>query len=119
MIPFLSKRINDLLHPPFFGLDISDLTIKFLKVARNDNSASKKIDYFGEIEIGTGIIEEGEIKKVGELGAILKNNLKDSRGKSVSEKFVVASLPEEKSFVRIIQLPTDEVLDVRPRALAD
>lgn len=101
----LSLKVKDIINPPFFGIDISDLTIKFLKVGGGAKTNSKKIDYFGEIKIEPGIVTEGEIKKEKELAEILKNSLKDSRGKKIPEKFVVASLPEEKSFVRIIRLP--------------
>src|SRR3989344_924781 len=101
---FISRRIKNIVNPPFFGMDISDLTIKFLRVS--DGGGTKKtIKYFGEINIEPGIIVEGEVKNESSLSEILKKNLKDSEGKRVHEKFVVASLPEEKSFVRIIQLP--------------
>src|SRR3989344_4887165 len=105
MLSVISKRIDGIMHPPFLGLDISDLTIKFAKISKDTAGINKKVDYFGEIKIEKGIISEGEIKKEEELIDILKNNLKDLRNKKISEKFVVASLPEEKSFVRIIQLP--------------
>ena len=94
-----------MIHPPFFGLDVSDLTVKFLKAGGGNGSAEKKIDYFGEIAIPTGIVELGEIKKEEELSKILKGGLKNPQGKKIEERFVVASLPEEKSFVRVIQLP--------------
>ena len=105
MLSVISKRISGILYPPFLGIDISDLTIKFAKISKDREGINKKIDYFGEINIEKGLVSEGEIKKEKELIDILKNNLKDLRNKKISEKFVVASLPEEKSFVRIIQLP--------------
>jgi len=105
MLSSISKRIDGILRPPFLGIDISDLTIKFAKISKDTAGINKIIDYFGEIKIEKGLVSEGEIKKEKELIDVLKNNLKDSHGKRVLEKFVVASLPEEKSFVRIIQLP--------------
>lgn len=105
MLSAISKRIDKIMHPPFLGIDISDLTVKFAKISKDLEGFSKKIDYFGEIKIDKGMISEGEIKKEKELADALKNNLKDHQGKRITEKFIVASLPEEKSFVRIIQLP--------------
>lgn len=106
------KFLEPIVNPPFFGLDISDLSIKFLRVENIGGDSDKKIDYYGEITVPRGIIANGEVKDENGLAGILKKELKDSRGRRVAEKFVAASLPEEKSFVRIIQLPklkSDEI----------
>src|SRR3989344_3281142 len=100
---FISHAVGWIVQPPFFGLDISDLALKFAKVHRS--KAGADIDYFGEVKIPSGVVEKGEVKNEGELFALLKKHLIDAEGRRPQERYVVASLPEEKSFVRLLQLP--------------
>lgn len=74
------------------------------------------MDAFGEAVIPEGIVVEGEIKKEAELAAILKNNLISHDGRRFSEKFVAATLPEEKGFVHIVQLPKMKPEEARKAA---
>lgn len=102
MIKLLSKHIYDI-EPPAFGLDISDFVLKiaFLK-PENDNYT---LASFIETPIPEGIVESGEIKKPDELLKILLSSLKNVKGEKINTKFVAATIPERKSFLRIIQLP--------------
>lgn len=85
---------------PAAGLDISDLSIKFLKFRQNKNIS---IEFFGESTIPEGIIANGEIKNEDELAKILRAlTIKEKRLRFAP---IVASLPEEKSFLRLVQLP--------------
>lgn len=97
----ITRRV---LQPEIFGLDISDLTIKFAKVDRGKNQVL--LDYCGEVEIPEGIIIGGEIKSEKDLASILKDGLRTADGRKVNQRYCVASLPEEKSFVRVIELPS-------------
>ncbi|MBU6414708.1 type IV pilus assembly protein PilM [Patescibacteria group bacterium] len=97
------KLIQQIINPPAFGLDISDLTVKYAKL--KETKGGKRIDYFGEINIPDGIVVSGEIKNEKELTRILQNGLRDRQGKPIKDRFIVASLPEEKSFLNIVQLP--------------
>lgn len=90
------------LKPEAFGLDISDLSLKIVKLKQENNSFNLSI--FGEKEIRPGIIKEGEIKEEKELADALKEAIK-SLGARMLGKYVVASLPEEKAFLQVIQLP--------------
>ncbi|MBI4132878.1 MAG: type IV pilus assembly protein PilM [Candidatus Sungbacteria bacterium] len=105
---------NRILHPPTFGIDISDLAIKFSRLVRRGEALL--LDYFGETVIPAGIVISGEIVKPAELAAILKNELKPADGRRVRERYCIASLPEEKSFVRLIDLPSIKPEDI-PKAM--
>lgn len=107
---FLERWVDTITHPPAFGLDISDRTAKFMKLAKN-RSGNFDIAQFGEAEIPEGVVTGGEIKKPEELGKLL-GNFRDAEGRRIRDRFAVASLPEEKSFVRVIQLPKVKLQEI-------
>jgi len=91
------------LKPEAFGLDISDLSLKIVKLKKKRDLFS--LASFGETEIKPGIIEGGEIKNVEALGKIIKEAVSKVKGEKIKTKYVVCSLPEEKAFLQIIQMP--------------
>ena len=107
MFESLTRRV---LEPPAFGLDISDLTVKFCRLDRRRRSLG--IAYFGELAIPEGVVVGGEIRNVQGLVRVLREGLKSSGGERVLERYCVVSLPEEKSFVGMIQLPAMSPADV-------
>lgn len=109
-VKFLERWVDTITHPPAFGLDISDRAAKFMKLAKNQ-SGGFDIVQFGETEIPDGIVVGGEIKKPEDLGKLI-GDLRDAEGKPMRDRFVVASLPEEKSFVRVIQLPKVKLQEI-------
>jgi type IV pilus assembly protein PilM len=86
------------LKPKAFGLDISDLSLKFLMLKKRGKKFS--VVSFGESQIEPGIIEGGEIKDEEKLAKIVKEATK-----KVKTKYVVACLPEEKAFLQVIKMP--------------
>lgn len=86
---------------PVAGLDISDRSVKYLKFRSN---ASYEVEFFGQWALPEGIIVGGEIRREDDLIAILKQLL-SREGGGLRSCFIAASLPEEKSFLRLIQLP--------------
>ena len=99
------------LKPEAFGLDISDLSLKIVKLKRKGEFLG--LASFGEMEIPAGIIEEGEIRDEEKLAKIIKESLKKVKGEKLKTKYVVASLPEEKAFLQVIQLPKLEEKDLK------
>lgn len=91
------------LQPQAFGLDISDLSLKICRLRKKKNEL--ELASFGTSPIPPGIIERGEIKNQEKLIEILKKALKDLKGRQIDTKYVIASLPEEKAFLQVIQLP--------------
>lgn len=104
------KFTRRVLEPPAFGLDISDLTIKFTHLRRRGSGFV--LDYFGEVSLPEGVVVSGEVRKEGDLVAVLKDGLRTAEGRRVATRFCIASLPEEKSFVRLIELPALKVEDI-------
>ncbi|MFH1036755.1 MAG: type IV pilus assembly protein PilM [Patescibacteria group bacterium] len=91
------------LKPEAFGLDISDFSLKIVKLKKKKKFLS--LSSFGEKEIKPGIISEGEIKDGKALSGIIKDALRGISGSKLGTKYVIVSLPEEKSFLQVIQLP--------------
>ena len=91
------------LKPEAFGLDISDLSLKIVKLKKKGKFFS--LASFGEFPIKKGIIEKGEIKDQKALSEIIQNAILKVRGERLKTKYVVASLPEEKAFLQVIQMP--------------
>ncbi len=97
MLNFLS------IEPDTFGLDISDLSLKFAKLRKRRGALS--LVSFGEALVPSGIIQNGELRNADALANIIKEALPKIRGERLRTRYVVASLPEEKSFLQVIQLP--------------
>lgn len=91
------------LKPEAFGLDISDLSLKIIKLKKKGKFFD--LASFGEEKIKPGIIKEGEIKKEEDLAKIIKSACAKVKGEKLRTKYVVASLPEEKAFLQVIQMP--------------
>ena len=108
MIDFLT------LKPEVFGLDISDLSLKIIKLKKKEKFLS--LASFGEAKIKPGIIEGGEIKNEEALAGIVKEALRQVQGEKLKTKYVIASLPEEKAFLQVIQLPLMAEADARKAA---
>lgn len=91
------------LHPEAFGLDLSDFSLKIAKLKRTAKGIV--LASFGEFPVPEGLMEQGEIKKEKELQTVIQNALQKVQGEKLQTKRVIASLPEEKAFLRVIQLP--------------
>lgn len=91
------------LKPEAFGLDISDLSLKIAKLKQRGKFYH--LASFGEEKIKPGIIKEGEVKDRDKLAEIIKTAIKKVRGEKLKTKYVIASLPEEKSFLQVVQMP--------------
>src|SRR3989338_11184603 len=102
MKTFLAEKIENIADKfteiQTIGIDISDLSAKYLKFSKTGD-----LEIYGEFSIPEGIIETGEIKKENELEKVLSAWLAGD-GRRFRSSFVTISLPEEKSFVRLIQL---------------
>jgi len=91
------------LKPEAFGIDISTSSIKIVKLKKNGKFFS--LASFGETPIKPGTIREGEIKDQKSLAESIESALAKVKGEKLKTKYVIASLPEEKTFLQIIKLP--------------
>lgn len=107
---FIASWIAPLIQPQITGLDISDLSMKYVSFGRTRNN-KLVVTFFGETVYPEGIITNGEIKDEKRLSEILREwALKEK--KRLPSPFVAVSLPEEKSFIRLVQIPIVKREDV-------
>lgn len=100
MIKFLN------LDSESFGLDINDSSFKIIKL-REKRGLLQPVS-FNEREIPKGVIHDGIIKDEANFVKILKAAISSVKGEKLRTKYVVASLPEEKSFSQVIKMPLME-----------
>ncbi len=86
--------------PPYFGLDISELSIKVLQMAHKGKFDS--VYAFASEKLTAGLIENGEVKNVDAVVDAIKRVRKKA---GISTKNVICSLPESKAFLRIVTIP--------------
>jgi type IV pilus assembly protein PilM len=97
MLEFLTLKLEA------FGLDISDLSLKIIKLKKRGKSLT--LASFLEEKIEPGIIKGGEVRDEKRLAEIIKEAIKKVKGKKLKTNYVVASLPEEKAYLEVIQMP--------------
>ncbi len=98
------RRFTDV---PVAGMDISDRSIKCVKFGRG---RSDFFEAFGETELPEGVIVGGEIRREEEAARILSDLAR--REQCLRGSAVVASLPEEKSFLRSLRLKNVKPEDI-------
>lgn len=86
-----------------FGLDINDLSLKIAKLEKSGKAFV--LASFNEAKIAPDIMEGGVVKDEDALVKVIKSALSSVKGKKLKTKYIVASLPEEKSFLQVIQMP--------------
>jgi len=98
------------LSPEIFGIDINDLSIKIVKLKKSRNAFD--LVSFNEVSIKQGIVKEGVIQDQDALSDAIRLACNTVKGKKLATNYVIASLPEEKSFSQVIQMPkmTEEEL---------
>ncbi len=104
MFNFLNLKNNA------FGLDISDGSIKVVKLRPKKGAFTPS--YFDELYLEKDIIEQGNVLDEEALVRSLKKIVSKARGK-LGTRDVVVSLPEEKAFLQVIQMPRMEMSELK------
>lgn len=99
------------LNPEIFGIDINDLSIKIIKLKKKARGFS--LDSFNEIPIKPGIVKDGAIVDQDALAKAIVIACDTVKGVKLDTKYAVVSLPEEKSFFQLIQMPKMELEELR------
>ncbi|MBP9751902.1 MAG: type IV pilus assembly protein PilM [Candidatus Moranbacteria bacterium] len=102
MMSLLQKKIFDFFPPPF-GLDMSDLSLKSVWLARE--GGEEHVASFGSVSLPQGAIVDGEIADEKAVADGIRTLLERSGPKRIGTRRVVCSLPETKAFLRIVTLP--------------
>ncbi|OGZ63900.1 MAG: hypothetical protein A3A98_01270 [Candidatus Staskawiczbacteria bacterium RIFCSPLOWO2_01_FULL_40_39] len=91
------------LQPEVFGIDINDLSLRIVKLKKKQKGFA--LVSFNEIEMKPGVVKEGVIQDQQALVEIIKLACNTVKGKKLNTRYVILSLPEEKSFSQVIQMP--------------
>jgi len=86
-----------------FGVDLSDLSLKIVQLEKKKGKLG--LVSFGKEMLPAGLVEGGEIKKEKELAKVIQKLVEKMRAEGLSGREAVCNLPEEKVFIRIVQLP--------------
>lgn len=91
------------LKPETFGLDFSDTSLKLAKIEKS--LGKQELVSFSEVFLKPNIIKNGEIRDKEALAAEIRQLLLSVKGKKLNTNCLIASLPEEKGFLEVIQMP--------------
>jgi len=94
-----------------FGLDISDSSAKIIKLKKKYGSL-QPVSY-NENKIEPGIVKNGIIQDENAFLKNIKDALSGIKGEKIRTKYVIASLPEEKSFSQVIQMPVMKAQELK------
>lgn len=101
---FLLNKEISFFKDKFFGLDISDTSVKILQLEKRGRR--NWIRSCGFSGIAEGSINDGIILNKENVIWSIKNALANAGPKKVNTNKVICSLPESKVFSRIINIPT-------------
>jgi type IV pilus assembly protein PilM len=87
---------------PAFGLDISDLSLKLIQLQKFRNEI--KLYAFNEMSVPVGYIVSGMIKNSKGVVELIQKIIKTSLGNKILTSNVVVSLPETKTFIKLIEI---------------
>ncbi|MDH4330174.1 MAG: type IV pilus assembly protein PilM [Candidatus Moranbacteria bacterium] len=99
---FFTKKIINF-SDDAFGLDINDLSVKIVQLKKTADSY--EINGYGYASIPPGVVSGGEIIKKDILVSKIQEAITNSKPRKIKTKKVICSLPESKSFLRIISMP--------------
>lgn len=86
-----------------FGLEISDFSLKAFWLKKKGNVY--EVAGHNRLRMPKGLVVEGEIKKASEVSLLVQELINSAQPQKIFTPYVVSSLPENKTFVRIIKVP--------------
>ena len=107
----LDKKSN---YP--IGLDISDLSLKFVQLNKRKDNIT--IQAFSKISLEKGWIEDGEIKNEKKVLSAIKVLLNNPKFGKISSNQVVVCLPESVTFIKLIKIE-GEVADFEEAVICE
>ncbi len=90
-------------RPLVFGCDVSDHSIRLAHL--REERGSLTLAGFASVPLSEGAVVNGTIIDMPKTLGALQEALKTAKGEGIRTKYVMASLPEPQSFIRIVQLP--------------
>ena len=102
------SKLPKALDLPLIGLDMSDNTFKYVKLRKE--RYGYEVDFYGSEFIKEGAMVSGEIKDKKYLAEALRGALLQYSRKN---PYVALALPEERGFIRLVELPTMRPEEIR------
>src|SRR3989344_5502813 len=91
------------LQPEVFGVDVNDLSLKIVKLKKKQHGFV--MVSCNELAMRPGIVHEVVIQDQSALVRAIRAALVTVEGDGLNTKYAAISLPEEKSFSQVIQMP--------------
>ena len=91
-------------HWEYIGLDISDRSLKAVQLKRTFNGRLG-LRGMGQLELPAGIFADGELKNTEGFTEALHRLLSRAQVGKFTTTYLVASLPEPKTFIKLIDVP--------------
>jgi len=88
---------------PYWALDISDLSLKMVGLAKKGSFYT--ITNYSNAKIPPGNLNNGKIIKEDAVVKIIQEFILAAKGTKIKSKFVKACLPEKHTFVKLISIP--------------
>ncbi len=92
-------------YPSSIGIDISSASIKAVSLKKGEGDEFN-LAAFGKEYLPAEVLVDGEIKDYGGFAKALESVLENKEFAFPKTKYFVVSLPEEKAFLRILELPS-------------
>ncbi len=98
------------LQPEIFGVDVNDSSLRMVKLRKKRRGFA--VVSYSEVDVPLGVVKEGVIQDNAALVKVIKRAYALVKGKRLGTRYAIVSLPEEKSFSQVIQMPmmTDDEL---------
>ena len=110
MLNFFSKSLYEI-EPDAFGLDISDESFKFVQLKRGKNETRLSCFSFGDFP--SEVMINGEVKDEDAIVKNLQSAFLNPKFGKLTSRYTVCSMPEEHSFIRVIQLPKMSIKETK------
>lgn len=99
----MKKLFSHLTPPKLFGLDVNNYELKAFQIEKK--GSQHKIVGWNKKALTKGVIDNFEIKNEESFIEIVRDLIKTTKGGSIKGKDVVVSLPQDKVFLRTIDMP--------------
>lgn len=94
-----------------FGLDISEKSLRLIQLAKR--CRRNKVQFYNEVALPADCIVDGEIKQADAFLASLEKLIKTRHGRGRLSDEVISVLPEDKTFMKVIELPSAEEKEIQ------
>jgi type IV pilus assembly protein PilM len=105
MLDFLDLKIKN------FSLDINESSLKVVKIKTRKNSFS--LVSFNEVKLQPEVIKDGIVQDEKALTASIRQVCTKVKGERLNTNYAIVSLPEEESFLQVIQMPKMSVDELK------